>query len=352
MTHLLNISLNQLADELAQRGQPAYRAKQILEWIWRKQATRFDEMTNVPAGLRETLAEILTIFTASRVADSRSTDGTIKLLLDWEAAGGTSETVLIPDENPDGAVRNTACVSTQVGCAFGCSFCASGMDGFERNLSAGEILEQVLQLQDASQKAVTNVVYMGTGEPLANYDATVASVRALMDPQRGGISARRITVSTVGIPDAISQLAQEDLPITLAISLHASNDALRQSLMPSAAAHPLREVLDAAEQFYHARHREVTLEYTLLGGVNDSVADADALGDLLRTLRCNVNLLRYNPIPSLPFSAASDNHCFAFADRLTQRGIRATLRRSRGLDADAACGQLRRKFKDEPRGNG
>jgi 23S rRNA (adenine2503-C2)-methyltransferase len=237
----------------------------------------------------------------------------------------------------------TACLSTQVGCAMGCAFCASGMGGLERNLTAGEILEQVLHLQQACGRRITHVVFMGMGEPLANYEAVVAAVRAIVDPRRFGISARHVTVSTVGLPKQIRRLAGELLPVSLAISLHAPNDALRRQLIPSAARFPIDEILAAAHEFFQSRKREVTLEYVLLGGLNDTNVCAEALARLAGRLRCNVNLIRYNPVESLPYRRPSQAAVQAFAQRLRRKGVNVQVRRSRGLDAQAACGQLRRR---------
>ena len=226
---------------------------------------------------------------------------------------------------------------------MGCVFCASGLDGLQRNLSAGEILEQVLHLRQATGEKVTNAVFMGAGEPLANYDATVAAVRALIDPKRFALSARKVTVSTVGLPKQIRRLAGEDLPITLALSLHAPNDALRRELIPAAARFALDEILAAAETFYQSRKREITLEYALLAGVNDTNVCAEALAKIAHRLRCNVNLLGYNPVASLDYRSPGQAGVQAFARRLRQRGVNVNVRRSRGADADAACGQLRRR---------
>ncbi len=341
MAHLLNITPDALAEQLQRLGEKPFRSKQILEWIWQRNVTDFAGMTNLGKALRDKLAFQYEIFAAHVIADARAEDGVVKLLLEFPD-GARTETVLIPE--PD---RATACVSTQVGCAMGCAFCASGLDGLERHLTCGEILEQVLHLQAASGRRVTNVVFMGMGEPLANYDATIAAVRAFIDERRAALSARRITVSTVGLPPAIRKLAGENLPITLAISLHAPNDELRARLIPTAAKYPLVDVLDAAREFYEARHREVTLEYTLLADVNDAPELADELARLAGRLRCNVNLIRYNPTAGLPFEAPEEAAIRAFAERLERRGVNVNIRRSRGAELQAACGQLRRNAQQD-----
>ncbi|MBN1555801.1 MAG: 23S rRNA (adenine(2503)-C(2))-methyltransferase RlmN [Phycisphaerae bacterium] len=335
MNHVLDMTMEALKTQVESLGGKSFAARQIREWIWAKGVYDFQAMTNLSLSLREELSRRLAIFTGRVVSEQRSRDDVTKLLLAWPDDQRV-ETVLIPD-----GARRTVCVSTQVGCAMGCAFCASGLEGFRRNLTAGEIVEQVLQLQRLASARVSNVVFMGVGEPLANYDATVRAVRALIDPDRGAISARKITVSTVGLPKAIRRLAGEDLPITLAISLHAPDDELRAKLMPTAAKYPIREILAAAKEFFQSRNREVTLEYTLLAGVNDSPAQAHELAGLAGELRCNVNLIRYNPVAPLPYSRCDESRTDDFAQRLRRRGVNVNVRRSRGVDVDAACGQLR-----------
>ncbi len=333
--HVLDMTVAQLIGALAELHQKPFRARQVAKWVWQKHVTDFAGMTDLSAGIRAELAEKMVILTAHTAARSDASDGTIKLLLEF-ADGHRVECVAIP-----AAERLTACVSCQVGCAIGCGFCATPLDGLKRNLTAGEIVEQIFWLQAAAGRRVTNVVFMGMGEPLANYDATVAAVRAMIDPDRLGLSARHVTVSTVGLPKQIRRLAGEDIPVTLAISIHAPNDALRRRLIPLAVRHSLADVISAAKAFYQARHREVTLEYVLLAGINDSPGCADELAGLAGQLRCNVNVIRYNPVEGLEFSPPDDKACKAFVERLGRRGANAHLRASRGLDASAACGQLR-----------
>ena len=330
---LLEMTVEEFRGAVADSGAPAYRADQLLDWVYRKGVTDPEKMTNLPADLARRF-RVLTSRVAGR-SDSR--DGTVKLLLELRD-GEHVETVLIPADR-----RATACLSTQVGCAMGCTFCASGLDGVRRNLTAGEILEQILHLQQTAGTMVTNVVFMGMGEPLANYAATVAALRAVTDPQRFGISARKVTVSTVGLPRQIRRLGREGIPVTLAISLHAPNDALRRQLVSAAAKTPLEEILSAAEAFYASHKREVTLEYVLLAGVNDTSVCAEALAKVAGRLRCNVNLIRYNPVGSLPYRCPAMAAVRTFADRLRRRGVNVHVRQSRGADADAACGQLRRR---------
>ena len=228
---------------------------------------------------------------------------------------------------------------------MGCGFCASGIGGLQRNMTAGEILEQILHLWRQSGHRPTNVVFMGMGEPLANYDATVAAVKAIVDPGRLAISARKVTISTVGLPRQIRRLAREDIPVTLAISLHAADDELRKQLMPAAVNYSVGQIVAAAKEFFESRKREVTLEYVLLGGVNDSLPQARALGEVASQLRCNVNLIQYNPVEALPYARGAVRVVTSFADALKDMGVNVHVRRSRGLDSDAACGQLRRRMR-------
>ena len=334
---VLEMTVAELAGALGPLGAPPYRAKQIAEWVYRKGVVDPAKMTNLPPALRVEI-EVLTSRLARR-SDSR--DGTIKLLLEM-ADGQHIETVLIPTER-----FATACLSTQAGCAMGCVFCASGMGGLGGNLNASGMIQQWLHLWQASGRRPTHVVFMGMGEPLANYDATLAALRAIVDPERIGISARRVTVSTVGLPAAIRRLAGEGLPITLAISLHAPTDALRRQLIPAARKTTIEEVLRAAEEFQQSRNREVTLEYVLLAGVNDSGVCADGLARLAMRLRCSVNVIRYNPVEGLPYRSPAEAAAGAFVQRLRKQGVNAMLRASRGQDASAACGQLRRMRKEE-----
>ena len=333
MKPLLEMTFEELRDAMADAGGKPYRAGQLADWVYTKGVTDPTAMTNLPTALAERF-EILISRAVSR-ADSR--DECVKLLIETHDSEHV-ETVLIPDQR-----RTTACLSTQVGCAMGCTFCASGADGLRRNLAAGEILEQILHLRQASGRTITHVVFMGIGEPLANYEATVAAVRAIVDPRRFGISARRVTISTVGLPGQIRRLAKENLPVTLAISLHAADDILRRELIPTARRYPIREILSAAEEYYEARKREITLEYVLLSDVNDSPLCAEALARIARRLRCNVNLIRYNPAAALPYRPPAQAGVEAFAERLRRRGVNVQIRRSRGADAEAACGQLRRR---------
>jgi 23S rRNA (adenine2503-C2)-methyltransferase len=276
-----------------------------------------------------------------------STDGTQKLLLSWPG-GANAETVMIPD-----ADRRTACISSQIGCPVGCKFCASGIGGAKGNLTTGQIVEQVFaldQLLGPRHERVNHIVFMGMGEPLANYANVLGAVRMLHDPRCFNISARKITISTVGVPARMRQLAEEELPLNLAISLHAPNEALRRELIPWAEHFALADILDAARYYFDRTGREVTLEYILLAGVNDRPEHARQLVQVCRTLRANVNLIRYNEVESLPYQRPKADDVMQFQEILRRGGINAHVRRSRGRDIDAACGQLRRRQQEREDG--
>jgi 23S rRNA (adenine2503-C2)-methyltransferase len=327
-------SFEEVATLLESWGEPAYRARQVWTGLYRRRAP-LEDLTDLGAGLRARLAESLPTALVARHTSTADDGGTLKWL--WEGAGGASvETVLM--HYPD---RATVCVSTQAGCAMGCTFCATGQAGFERHLTAGEVVEQVSRAQHASPQRVGNVVFMGMGEPLANYDATWAAVVRLHDDL--GISARHITVSTVGVVPGMRRLATERLPVTLAVSLHAPDDALRDELVPLNRRYPLAEVLDAAREYLAASGRRLSFEYAMIAGVNDAPAQADALARRLRGFSpaAHVNLIPLNPTPGFGAPASPPRRVHAFAERLRSGGVGATVRRNRGTDIDAACGQLR-----------
>ncbi len=319
------------------QGQKAFRAKQLFEWVYGKAVTDPAAMSNVPNALAETFT-----FLTSKVVDrADSDDGTIKLLVEL-GDGEFIECVSIPT-----ARRHTACLSTQVGCAMGCAFCASGEGGLTRNLTGGEIIEQIIHLTHATGRPVTHVVLMGMGEPLANYDNTIWAIEAMVDPRRFDISARHVTLSTIGLPKAIEKLAREDLPITLAISLHAPNETLRRKIMPASHKTTVAEVLKAAKHFFDARGRQVTIEYVVLGGLNDSKTCAEQLIRVLRPLKCHINLIPFNAEESDLFRKPTQVAVLAFERMLTKAGLHVTIRKSRGSDIAAACGQLRKRHRDE-----
>ena len=335
-----------LNEELASWGWPRYRAEQLLDWVYGKLITDPQAMTNLSPADRRLLAEKAEFCTANVAVRQASSDGTRKLLLAWPT-GATAETVMIPDGD-----RRTACVSSQVGCPVGCKFCASGINGVAGNLAAHQIVEQVYQLNlllRPSNERISNIVFMGMGEPLANYANVMQAVRVLHDPRCLNIGARRITISTVGVPARIRQLAREELPLNLAISLHAPNEQLRKQLIPWAEHFALEEIVDAARDYFEQTGREVTFEYILLAGVNDQPRHASELVRLCRTLRVNVNLIRYNPVEGLPYGRPKADDVMRFQEVLRAHGVNVHVRKSRGRDIDAACGQLRRKQVAEPK---
>jgi 23S rRNA (adenine2503-C2)-methyltransferase len=321
-------------------GWPAFRGKQVRDWVYQKLTAEPAKMLNLSRRDRETLAERMAFCTATVPGEQRSSDGTLKLLLTWPQ-GANAETVMIPD-----ADRRTACVSSQVGCPVGCKFCASGINGAKGNLSAAQIVEQVfalnLRLQPAGER-ITNIVFMGMGEPLANYANVMQAVRVLHDPQCFNIGGRRITISTVGVPPRMRELAGEGLPINLAISLHAPNEELRRELIPWAEHFSLDSILEAARYYFEQTGREVTLEYILLDQVNDRPEHARQLARLCKSLRANVNLIRYNEVDGLVFKRPAAQSVMTFQEILRENHVNAHVRKSRGRDIDAACGQLRRK---------
>ena len=336
-TALFDLSLESFTEWLERRGHKRFRAGQILEWVYRHGAESLQEMTNLSKALRAELTQAMVIYESQILRQSESTDGTVKLLLRW-ADQATRECVLIPD-----ADRRTACVSTQVGCGVGCVFCASGLGGLQRNLTAAQIVEQVMRVARLCRpERLTNVVFMGLGEPLANYAATVAAVRIINASWGPNIGARKITISTVGLPGQMRRLAGEGLQVTLALSVHAPTDELRRKLIPWAQSVTLAELTSAARDYFDATGREVTLEYVLLGGVNDQPEHARQLAALSGQMRSNVNLIPYNPVPSLPYARPTGQAQRQFLGLLREQGVNTHLRRSRGLDVDAACGQLRR----------
>jgi len=329
----------ELEELLASWGQPRYRADQVWRWLYVSLVSRVDEMRNLPAELQAWLGEQFAVSNVTPLRSQRSEDGGTEKVLLGLADRQTIETVLM---SYDG--RQTVCVSSQVGCQLGCSFCATGVGGWNRNLSAGEIVEQVLyyaRLLKMSATTVSHVVYMGMGEPFLNEDAVLRSIALLNDPTALNLGARRITISTVGIVPGIQRLTQQDLPVGLAVSLHAPTDELRAVLMPINRRYPLGTLLRACREYADKTRRRVTFEYAMIDGVNDGLAEADALGRLLHALLCHVNLIPLNPVPELPYRSSPHDRILAFERRLRERGVNATLRLSRGTDIQAGCGQLR-----------
>jgi len=326
----------------ARLDQPAYRARQLFRWVHVQRAASYEAMSNLPRAFRERLAAEHPVQTTQREHEAPSGDGTRKLLLRL-ADGEAVECVHIPD-----TPRHTACLSTQVGCGVGCIFCASGAEGVVRNLSSGEIVEQYLQLQAGTQDRLRNVVVMGIGEPLHNVPALAKALRILQDPEGVDLGARRITVSTSGPPRGFEQLLREGLRVNLALSLHAASDALRSRLVPGGGAGTVADLQGMADRWFEATGRDVTFEYVLIQGINDRDEDAEALARLVGRHR-NINLIPMNPVSFAPTLVAPlPEHCKRFADRLRRDGTVVNLRRQRGDDVAAACGQLRLHSKKQP----
>lgn len=336
---LIEFDYDELGKWLADLGQPSYRTDQVYRWIYRSLAVGFDEMTNLPASLRADLSKLAILRTLTPVGEQVSADGLTRKVLFQLRDGEAIEAVLMFYEG-----RRTVCISTQVGCPIGCPFCATGQAGFARDLSAGEIVEQVLHFArelKASRQSLTNVVIMGMGEPLLNYEATWAAIERLNDKRGFGLGARRITISTAGDVPGIRRLAEADREVGLAISLHAPNDQLRDKLVPLNRRYPLHELLAACRYYLGKTHRRLTFEYALMDGINDSNALAEETADLLQGLLCHVNLIALNPTPDCSYQPSPRKRVAAFQRILTARGVPATVRLGRGLDIAAGCGQLR-----------
>ena len=322
----------------AEQDLPGYRVGQVLRWIVQRRATDFAAMTDLPAELRARLADRWKVLATTVRQQSKDADGTRKLLLGLED-GQSVECVLISQDN-----RRTVCLSTQVGCAMGCVFCASGMDGVERNLRSGEMIEELLRLQALlpRNERLSHIVVMGMGEPLANLGNLLPVLDFATAKDGLGIGARNVTVSTVGLPPGIRKLAASGKPYHLAVSLHAPDDELRRRIVPVARRIALADVIAAADEFRETTGRQVTFEYVLLGGVNDGPQQADRLAHLLRGRDALVNLIPYNPVAELPYVTPTAARSADFARRLKASGLTVKTRKRQGAGVDAACGQLRR----------
>ncbi|MGC4020015.1 MAG: 23S rRNA (adenine(2503)-C(2))-methyltransferase RlmN [Muricomes sp.] len=329
----------QLQSEIEALGEKKFRAKQVYEWLHVKLIDSFDEMTNLPKTLREKLDEEYEIFPVQMLERQESAlDGTNKFLFQLYD-GNVVESVLMRYKH-----GNSVCISSQVGCRMGCRFCASTIGGLERNLSPSEMLGQIYQIQKLIGERISNVVIMGTGEPLDNYDNFLRFIRLLTDEHGLNISQRNVTVSTCGIVPRILDLAEENLQITLALSLHGANQEKRSSLMPVANQYELSEVLDACDEYFRKTGRRMTFEYSLVSGVNDTDEDGEELIQILKPRNCHLNLIPVNPIKERSFEQPSRKNALNFKNKLEKRGINVTIRREMGADIDGACGQLRRTF--------
>ncbi|MDI6871536.1 MAG: 23S rRNA (adenine(2503)-C(2))-methyltransferase RlmN [Bacillota bacterium] len=336
---VLGLSRAELAERFAALGQPAYRADQVMRWVYRKDARSFGEMTDLPADLRQLLLREAEIGRLEVAAVQRSADGSTAKLLLRLADGEMVETVLL---HHDYGV--SVCVSSQVGCAMGCRFCASTRGGLARNLTAGEMLAQVLEAQAAAEgRRVSHAVVMGMGEPLANLGEVLRFVRLLHAPEGFGMSYRNMTISTCGLVPGIERLAEENLPLTLAVSLHAPCDRLRSRLMPVNRRYPLSRLIPACAAYAERTGRRVTFEYALIAGVNDGPGEARGLVRLLGGVLCHVNLIPFNEVPGSGFERSSPDRVEEFRSILAEAGIPVTVRREMGTKIEAACGQLRRR---------
>jgi 23S rRNA (adenine2503-C2)-methyltransferase len=350
---ILDESREELKERVVAWGEPPYRADQIWRWLLREGETDPARMTDLPSSLRARLAAETILNPLTPITEVVSRDRLARKVLFALADGQTIETVLMLYDR-----RRTVCISTQAGCGMGCLFCATGLSGFARNLTPGEVVAQVLHfarwLRDPAAgghaaapiprpTTITNVVVMGMGEPLANYQATWQALRMLTDPQGFGLGARHITLSTVGLVPGIDRMAAEPLQVGLAVSLHAPTDELRNYLVPINRRYPLASLLAACHRYVERTRRRITFEYALMHGVNDEVAQARQLADLLHGLLCHVNLIPLNPVEGSPFQPSPPARTRAFLEELRRRGIPTTLRLRRGIEIDAGCGQLRRR---------
>ncbi|UHA74033.1 23S rRNA (adenine(2503)-C(2))-methyltransferase RlmN [Paenibacillus sp. 481] len=339
---IYDLTIDQLQAWLKEQGEPAFRAGQIFEWLYGKRISNFEDMSNLSKGLRTKLEDNFQFVTLKEITTLRSSDGTIKFLFGLHDDHAI-ETVLMKHD-----YGNSVCVTTQVGCRVGCTFCASTLGGLKRNLTAGEIVAQVVAAQkilDETNERVSSIVIMGTGEPFENYDATMAFLRNMIHEKGLHIGQRHITVSTSGIVPSIYKFADENTQINLAISIHAPNDALRSKLMPVNRRFPFQDVMDSLKHYQEKTGRRITFEYALIGGVNDKEEHAIELADVLNRMEmlAHVNLIPVNHVPERNYVRTPRNDIFKFYNALLDRGINATIRREQGHDIAAACGQLRAK---------
>jgi len=346
-----SLRVEELQEKLDELGEPKYRAGQIADWLHKKRVTSFDEMTDLPQSLRAELARQFSFDKIDIVRVLGSKDSTQKFLFRLPD-GNLIESVLIPaspalyGEKSD---RRTICISTQVGCAYGCKFCASGLEGFSRNLRANEIVDQIIAVERASGEKIDNIVFMGMGEPFANFENLTRAMRIINAPWGLGIGARHITVSTSGLAPQIRKLADEPMQVRLAVSLHGATDEVRDRIMPINRRYNIDMLLSACDYYTSRKKQRLTFEYILIAGVNDSDEQAHLLAKHARRLSAKVNLIPYNTVDGLPWSRSSRNRQENFLSILRAAGIAATLRREKGHDIEAACGQLRLQTNREER---
>jgi len=340
---LLSLTKEDWEVRLGEMGQPKFRAKQILEWLYRRRVRDWAEMTNLPAPLREGLEKAFPPVVLARVREAGAGDATRKFLFGL-ADGQRIESVLLsasPAFYGEASDRRTVCLSSQVGCAYGCKFCASGLDGWKRNLTAGEMVDQFLQVEALSGEKINNIVFMGMGEPLANFDNLMRAIGILNAQWGPGLGARHMTVSTSGLVPQIRQLADQPLQVRLAVSLHGATDEVRSRIMPVNKKYPLGELLEACEEYVRKKKQRITFEYILIRDVNDMPAQAALLAGLTRRLNAKINLIPCNAVGGLDWRRPEEDRQEAFLAVLRNAGALATLRREKGHDIAAACGQLR-----------
>jgi len=353
MTNLLDLDYEHLVSFVGSFGEKPYRAKQLMHWIYQENLIDFNEMTDISKAFRDVLKEKTTIQLPSVMSDAISDDGTRKWLFDVGGNNGI-ETVFIPEDD-----RGTLCISSQVGCALECTFCSTGRQGFNRNLTTAEIIGQLwlanfyIRQQEGynalanSERIISNVVMMGMGEPLANYDNVVAAMKLMLDDRAYALSRRRMTLSTSGLVNAMDRL-KEDCPVALAVSLHASNDKLRDEIVPINKKFPIKELMAGCKRYLEKAPRDfVTFEYVMLDGINDSIEDAKALLQIVKDVPCKFNLIPFNPFPNSGYQCSSSDQIRRFKEVLINQDYIVTVRKTRGDDIDAACGQLAGQVKDK-----
>ncbi len=341
---IYSLEFEEIKDWMKENGEPAFRAGQLFDWLYIKRASSFDDMTNLSKGLREKLGNSFTLTTLKTIIEQTASDGTMKFLFELHD-GYSIETVLMRHE-----YGNSICVTTQVGCRIGCTFCASTLGGLKRNLEAGEIVAQVMKVQKALDKKderVSQVVVMGIGEPFDNYGELMSFLRTINHEKGLNIGARHITISTSGIIPKIYDFADEGMQINFAISLHAPNSEIRSRLMPINRAYKLPELMDAVNYYTEKTGRRITFEYGLFGGVNDQVEHAEELAQLVKGVKCHINLIPVNYVPERDYVRTPRNQIFKFERTLKDHGVNVTIRREQGHDIDAACGQLRAKEREK-----
>lgn len=344
-TPIKSVTLEELEERFVALGQPKYRAGQVTQWLYEKRAKSFAGMSNLPASLREQLDASFSFDALEPIRVLGSEDTTRKFLFKL-GDGSLIESVLIPASPAlygEASDRRTLCVSTQVGCAYGCKFCASGLDGWSRNLHAGEIVDQILRVEELTNDRISNLVFMGMGEPLANFANVMKAITILNAPWGVGIGARHITLSTSGLAPQIRQLADQPLQVRLAVSLHGATNEVRQQIMPVNRKYPLEELLAACEYYEERKKQRITFEYILIEEVNDRPEDAAALVRAVRRAKAKVNCIPYNTVEGLPWKRPDEKRQDAFMEILESAGVPATIRREKGHDIAAACGQLRRQ---------